>query len=79
LQWPHPTPANFVEVGIVICPKNTVHCHLQDFMVKDKMLYTLWDSQGQTMLERTEIKTELNFQHAIPPSWMTHYYAHQPD
>jgi nuclear pore complex protein Nup160 len=69
----------FIEVGIIACPKHTAHCHLQDFMVKDKILYTLWDSQGQTMLERTEIKTELNVQHAIPPSWTTHYYAHQPE
>ena len=67
----------FVEVGIIVCPKHTAHCHLQDFMVKDKMLYTLWDCQGQSMLERTEIKTELNFQHANPPSWTTHHYSHQ--
>jgi nuclear pore complex protein Nup160 len=69
----------FEEVGIIACPKHTAHCHLQDFMVKDKMLYALWDSQGQSMLERTEIKKELDFQHAIPPSWTTHYYAHQPE
>ena len=69
----------FVEVGILDCPKHTAHCHLQDFMVKDKMLYTLWDSQGQSMVGRTEIKTELNFQHAIIPLWTTHYYAHQPE
>ena len=48
-------------------------------MVKDKKLYTLWDSQGQSMVERTEIKTELNSQQAIPPLWTTHYYAHQPE
>ena len=69
----------FVEVGIITCPKHTANCHLRDFMVKDKILYTLWDSQGQSMLERTEINTELKFQHAIPPSWTTHYYSHQPE
>ena len=69
----------FVEVSIISCPKHTAHCHLQDFMVKDKMLYTLWDSQGQSMLDRTEIKIELNFEDAIPPSWTTHYYADQPE
>jgi len=30
----------FVEVGIIDCPKHTAHCHLQDFMVKDKTRYT---------------------------------------
>jgi len=69
----------FIEVGIIDCPKHTAHCHLRDFMVKDKMLYTLWDSQGQSMVERTELKTELSIQHAMPPSWTTHYYAHQPE
>ena len=66
----------FVEVGMIDCPKHTAHCHLQDFMVKDNMLYTLWDSQGQSMVERTEIKIN---QHAIAPSWTTHHYAHQPE
>ena len=69
----------FFEVAMIECPKRTAHCHLRDFMVKDKILYTLWDNQGQSMVERTEIKTELNFQHDIPPLWTTHYYAHQSE
>ena len=43
------------------------------------MLYTLWDSQGQSMVERTEIKTEPSIQHAMLASWTTHHYAHQPE
>ncbi|TBU50494.1 nucleoporin Nup120/160-domain-containing protein [Dichomitus squalens] len=29
----------------------SVHCHLQDFTVMDDTLYTLWDKQGQSMVE----------------------------
>ena len=68
----------FVEIATIDCPKHTTHCHLQDFMVKDKMLYALWDSQGQSMVERTEIKTERSVHH-MPPLWTTHLYPHQPE
>ncbi|KAI0334875.1 hypothetical protein GY45DRAFT_1317953 [Cubamyces sp. BRFM 1775] len=31
--------------------ETSAHCHLQDFIVLDDMLYTLWDKQGQSMVE----------------------------
>ncbi|OJT13189.1 Nuclear pore complex protein Nup160 [Trametes pubescens] len=31
--------------------ETSVHCHLQDFTVLDDTLYTLWDTQGQSMVE----------------------------
>ncbi|KAL7282041.1 hypothetical protein ACG7TL_003508 [Trametes sanguinea] len=31
--------------------ETSVHCHLQDFTVLDDILYTLWDKQGQSMVE----------------------------
>ncbi|TFK87436.1 hypothetical protein K466DRAFT_663014 [Polyporus arcularius HHB13444] len=31
--------------------QTSVHCHLQDFTVLDDTLYTLWDKQGQSMVE----------------------------
>ncbi|KAI0637706.1 nucleoporin Nup120/160-domain-containing protein [Trametes polyzona] len=31
--------------------ETSVHCHLQDFNVLDEMVYTLWDKQGQSMVE----------------------------
>ncbi|KAH9853874.1 nucleoporin Nup120/160-domain-containing protein [Lenzites betulinus] len=31
--------------------ETSVHCHLQDFTVLDDTLYTLWDKQGQSMVE----------------------------
>ncbi|KAJ3743459.1 nucleoporin Nup120/160-domain-containing protein [Lentinula detonsa] len=41
------------EVGTIQCSRHTAHCHLQDFMVLDNVLYTLWDRQGQSMVEKT--------------------------
>lgn len=35
--------------------KNSVHCHLQDFLVDGDALYTLWDRQGQSMVEKLEL------------------------
>ncbi|KAE9395644.1 hypothetical protein BT96DRAFT_997448 [Gymnopus androsaceus JB14] len=43
------------EVGTIQCSKHTAHCHLQDFMVITNVLYTLWDRQGQSMVEKTFI------------------------
>ncbi|KAI0829349.1 nucleoporin Nup120/160-domain-containing protein [Trametes gibbosa] len=31
--------------------ETSVHCHLQDFIVLDDIIYTLWDRQGQSMVE----------------------------
>ncbi|KAJ3777455.1 nucleoporin Nup120/160-domain-containing protein [Lentinula raphanica] len=42
-----------LEIGTIQCSKHTAHCHLQDFMVLNDTLYTLWDRQGQSMVEKT--------------------------
>ncbi|KAK1217352.1 hypothetical protein PQX77_019987 [Marasmius sp. AFHP31] len=47
-----------VEVGVIQCSKNTAHCHLHDFLVVGDVLFTLWDRQGQSMVERTMIDLE---------------------
>ncbi|OCH95867.1 hypothetical protein OBBRIDRAFT_744376 [Obba rivulosa] len=36
----------------------SVHCHLQDLMVLNNILYTLWDKQGQSMVGRTHLRPE---------------------
>ncbi|KAJ3863652.1 nucleoporin Nup120/160-domain-containing protein [Lentinula novae-zelandiae] len=41
------------EIGVIQCSRHTAHCHLQDFMVIGNVLYTLWDRQGQSMVEKT--------------------------
>ncbi|KAF8631128.1 hypothetical protein AX15_002475 [Amanita polypyramis BW_CC] len=46
------------DLGGIECSPNTAHCRLQDFMVIDNLLYTLWDHQGQSLVERTVINVE---------------------
>ncbi|KAF8974708.1 nucleoporin Nup120/160-domain-containing protein [Flammula alnicola] len=71
---------HFVEIGIIECPRHTAHCHLQDFTVNGNILYTLWDRQGQSMVERTEIDISLLRSNDLnPPLWKTSYYAQEPE
>lgn len=71
---------HLVEVGIIQCPKHTAHSHLQDFMFQHNTLYTLWDRQGQSMIERTEISVEgLKLLHLPPASWKASHYAHEAE
>ncbi|KAF5357582.1 hypothetical protein D9758_007452 [Tetrapyrgos nigripes] len=46
------------EVGAFAASKNTARCNLQDFMVIDDVLYTLWDRRGQSMVEKTILDPE---------------------
>ncbi|KAJ7283368.1 nucleoporin Nup120/160-domain-containing protein [Mycena rebaudengoi] len=70
----------FYDIGTVECSKNSTHCHLQDFVVIADVLYTLWDRQGQSMVERTILNTaqftEGEFS-ALP--WLSSSYAQEPE
>ncbi|KIL68186.1 hypothetical protein M378DRAFT_72126 [Amanita muscaria Koide BX008] len=46
------------DLGAIESSSNSAHCRLQDFIVIDNLLYTLWDRQGQTLIERTVINVE---------------------
>ncbi|KAF8165109.1 nucleoporin Nup120/160-domain-containing protein [Crassisporium funariophilum] len=71
---------SLTEVGVIECPKHTTHCRLQDFVVKGNTLFTLWDRQGQSMVERTEINISRLRSHDLQPStWKTSYYAQEPE
>ncbi|KAF9481999.1 hypothetical protein BDN70DRAFT_875624 [Pholiota conissans] len=71
---------HFVDVGIIACPKHTAHCHLQDFTITANNIYTLWDRQGQSMVETTEIdRAALKSNMQTPRVWETFYYAHEPE
>lgn len=71
---------HLVEVGIIECPKHTAHCHLQDFMVIGHTLYTLWDRQGQSMIERTEFSVSALRSHDLQPAiWKASHFAHEPE
>ncbi|KAJ6538958.1 nucleoporin Nup120/160-domain-containing protein [Mycena capillaripes] len=70
----------FYDIGTIECSKHSAHCHLQDFMVIADVLYTLWDRQGQSMVEKTVLNTseftETDFR-ALP--WQTSSYASEPE
>ncbi|CAA7259487.1 unnamed protein product [Cyclocybe aegerita] len=69
-----------IDVGIIECPKHTVHCHLQDFMVVGNALYTLWDQQGQSMVERTDFNVSALRSHNLQPAlWRASQYSHEPE
>ena len=68
---------HLVEVAILECPKHTAHCHLQDFMIHDNTLYTLWDRRGQSMIEQTEI--DLGGLKSHLPVWKASHYAREPE
>ncbi|KAJ6567297.1 hypothetical protein DFH09DRAFT_1156619 [Mycena vulgaris] len=70
----------FYEIGTIECSKHSGHCHLQDFMVISDVLYTLWDRQGQSMVEKTVLNpAEFNDGdfHALP--WQSSMYASEPE
>jgi nuclear pore complex protein Nup160 len=71
---------HFVEIGIIECPKHTAHNHLQDFLVSGNTIYALWDRQGQSMVERTEIDVaQLKYNDIQFPIWKTSQYAQEPE
>jgi nuclear pore complex protein Nup160 len=68
------------DIGSIECSKNTAHCHLQDFMVIGDSLYTLWDRQGQSMVEKTDINlNQLDNKEFRQAPWHTASYATEPE
>ncbi|KAK2466397.1 hypothetical protein APHAL10511_002039 [Amanita phalloides] len=66
------------DLGAIECSSTSVHCRLQDFMVIDNLLYTLWDYQGQSLVERTVINVE-SFNNQDQRLWHAVYASSQPE
>lgn len=48
------TPGDYLQtIKVIECSHNSVHCHLQDFIISGSVLYSLWDKQGQSVVEST--------------------------
>ncbi|KAF7301595.1 hypothetical protein MIND_00725000 [Mycena indigotica] len=71
----------FYDVGTIECSRHSAHCHLQDFMVVGEVLYTLWDRQGQSMVEKTTIRVEeiIDNGGTQPIIWQNSTYASEPE
>ncbi|KAI0063071.1 hypothetical protein BV25DRAFT_1907210 [Artomyces pyxidatus] len=57
----------------------SAHCHLQEFVVIGGTLYTLWDRQGQSAVERLEAPLMEVANGSAAASWRAALYPHEPD
>ncbi|KAG1739842.1 nucleoporin Nup120/160-domain-containing protein [Suillus paluster] len=66
------------EVQTIECSAASVYCHLQDFIINDDCLYTLWERQGSSMTERTRLNIAASggSDYAI---WETATYGEETD
>ncbi|KAG5654657.1 hypothetical protein H0H81_009905 [Sphagnurus paluster] len=67
------------EAGKVEASPNTAHCHLQDFTITGNSLVTMWDRQGQSMIQKTVINVQHLNEGFRPVPWVTSYYAPEPE
>lgn len=57
--------------------ESSVHCHLQDFAVLGGRLYTLWDRQGISAIERVDMP--LGETEAMDRTWYASTYPYEPE
>ncbi|KAH7930039.1 hypothetical protein BV22DRAFT_1125203 [Leucogyrophana mollusca] len=43
------------EIQTIASSATSIRCHLQDFVMSGDMLYTLWEREGSSMVERTKL------------------------
>ncbi|KAJ3536697.1 hypothetical protein NM688_g6802 [Phlebia brevispora] len=59
-------------VKVIECSHDSVHCHLQDFIISSNVLYSLWDKQGQSVVESISLSLD-----SSEETWQT--AAHPPE
>ncbi|KAF9008833.1 nucleoporin Nup120/160-domain-containing protein [Cyathus striatus] len=68
------------ELGMIECSKNSTYCHLQDFMVSNNTLYSLWDKQGRSTVERITFHVDnWNDSGYHPNPWLIASYAQEQE
>ncbi|KAG6919322.1 hypothetical protein DXG01_007455 [Tephrocybe rancida] len=67
------------EVGRIEASSNTVHFHLQDFIVAGNAILALWDRQGQSMVEKTVMNVERFHEGFRATPWSLSCYAPEPE
>lgn len=67
------------DVSTFECSKNTVHSYLQDFIVYENVLYTLWGRQGRSTVELTELQLGEGENEEFQPSWRVASYVNEPE
>jgi len=66
------------ELQTIECSVVSAHCHLQDFVIDDEYLYTLWERQGCSMTERTKLNLSA-FNGSHDGIWETATYGEESD
>ncbi|TFK56037.1 hypothetical protein OE88DRAFT_1652614 [Heliocybe sulcata] len=61
----------------ISCSPTSVHCHLQEFLVVDYTLYTLWDRQGRSYVEWYDLAESAQSLETDNVRWKTASYAHE--
>jgi len=61
------------------CSRNTVQSYLQDFSVHEKSLYTLWERQGRSAVESTQLPLDGRENGEFQPRWVVANYVNEPD
>lgn len=66
-------------IAVFDASATSVHCHLQDFTVLDDTLYTLWDRQGQSLVEVRLLPWDSTTDGGTFSRWSTATYARQAE
>jgi len=61
------------------CSRSTVHSNLQDFSVHGNSLHTLWERQGRSAVESTELPLDKRENGEFQPRWAVANYVNEPD
>ncbi|KAG6820164.1 hypothetical protein H0H93_004427 [Arthromyces matolae] len=67
------------EFGKIEAPKETAHCHLQDFLVFDNAIWALWDRQGQSVVGKSVMNVATFHEGFSTNSWAMSCYASEPE
>ena len=61
------------------CSRSTGQSCLQDFSVHGKSLYTLWERQGRSAVESTQLPLDGRENGEFQPKWVVANYVNEPD
>lgn len=67
------------DVSTFECSKTTVHSYLQDFIIHEKALHTLWERQGRSTVESTELQLGEGENEEFRPKWEVATYINEPE
>lgn len=67
------------DVSAFECSGSTVHSYLQDFAIHGRDLHTLWERQGRSTVESTELPLGEGENEEFRPKWEVASYINEPE